>query len=117
MQIIFLTLILFSVSIGIIYLFNFLQYCLLSSKDYEQIYSNFVLIPISGHIDDIELLARKYSTKYKINGCFKGTKIVFIDSGLDEETKNICERFCDNKDNFTLCNKLEFYAMLKNEIE
>ena len=114
MQHIFVILIFFSISVGIIYFLNFLQYFLIFDRDYKKNIDSLVLILVSGHIEDIELLGRKYIAKYKVIGCFEKVRMVFLDVGLDEETRSLCERFCKSNDSFTLCDKKQFYEMLQS---
>ena len=112
MKLVLFIVFLFFTSIGVIYFLNVLQYFLISNKNNKNEYRSLVLIPVSGHIENIELLARKYLAKYKINPYFKKTNIIFVDNGLDNETRQVFSKLQIQNHNFTLCNKFQVYALL-----
>lgn len=90
--------------IGFSYIFLSLQNRFFKSKNCFDI---LVISPISGHIDDIEMHIRKIRHLY----FDRNPIILFVDFGLDDETKYICNKLIFEFDNCMLCdyNNLNFF--------
>lgn len=64
---------------------------------------NIVILPLQGHIDDLEYIVRSAVSQNSWEECEGGADIVLLDNGLDEETRAVCEAmslnapvvFCD----------------------
>ncbi len=74
---------------------------------------SFVVVVLSGKIDDIEFVARKYMLKYYLAN---NMQVVFVDCGLDEVSRVVCEKFCSNRSGIELCPKNQIYSYLKGTI-
>ncbi len=48
-----------------------------------------IILPLKGHIDDIEMMLRKKANEILWND--KNQNIICLDCGMDEETKKICK--------------------------
>ena len=110
---IFVIIIFFS-SLGLLYFFNFLQYFMFNTKHSCTKSYGFILVPIAGHLEDVEFLIRKYLLKNK--NIMQYEDVIFLDVGLDYETKKILNKIYKSY-NFTLCENTEIYDILKNKIE
>ena len=116
MNLVYLVIYIFLASFGVLYLFNFLQYIFLKDKkDVKRCY-NVTIIPISGHVEDVEYLVRKNLAKNNTNNFFKQTDVIFVDYGVDEETKKILNRLWQAH-NFTICEQDKIYDILHKKIE
>ena len=63
----------------------------------------FVVLPVSGHMDDIELRIRKLVRESR---GLPGAAIVIADLGVDSETADICRM---------ICREFEHVSMIKGE--
>ena len=114
MSIIFFSTFLFCSIFGLIYFFNLVQNLLFqNSKDFKNNY-NLEIISLKGHLEDVEFLIRKQMFKNK--NLKNKPDLIFLDLGLDSETKKILLKFCQAH-NFKLCEKNEVYDLLKNKIK
>ena len=111
MNLVYFIIYLFLASFGVLYFLNFLQYIFLKDKkDVKRCY-NVTIIPISGHVEDVEYLVRKNLAKNNTNNFFKQTDVIFVDYGVDEETKKILNRLWQAH-NFTICEQDKIYDIL-----
>lgn len=51
----------------------------------------FVVLPVSGHVEDIELRVRELVRESR---GLRGTSVIIADFGADGETTEICRRLC-----------------------
>ncbi len=116
MNLVYFIIYIFLASFGILYLLNFLQYIFLKDKKGVKRCYNVTIIPISGHVEDVEYLVRKNLAKNNTNNFFKQTDIIFVDYGVDEETKKILNRLWQAH-NFTICEQDKIYDILHKKIE
>ncbi len=114
MNLVIFVIIVFLSSLGLLYFFNFLQHFILNTKTIHYKSYGFVLIPISGHLEDVEFLIRKHLLKNKNINQYED--VIFLDVGLDGETKKILNKIYKSY-NFTLCENNEVYDILRNKIE
>lgn len=78
--------------LGITDLIIFLKSNILKSKKSENVQIFF--IPLSGHLESLEYNVRTSISEMQKSEFLHKTKIVFIDCGLDKETKQICNTLC-----------------------
>ena len=77
---------LFAAVIGFVHLFGALERRLLFRKRKSSVIS---VIPLSGHVEEMELLVRDLLSSQRWNRAQQDA-IVLVDVGLDVETRNIC---------------------------
>ena len=104
MDFVFCGFFLFVLIIGFIHIVSIFEKWVLKSKIPANI---IIIIPISGHMEEMEMLAREYKAKYKHN---EKVSLLFLDMGMDKETRDICEIFCADNRNFILC----YYHQIDN---
>ena len=114
MNLIFFSIFLFCSVLGLIYFLNLIQYVLFyNSKDFKNCY-NFKIIGLKGNLKDIEFLIRKQMFENK--NLKNKTDLIFLDLGLEPETKKILLKLCQAH-NFKVCEKKDVYALLKDKIK
>lgn len=114
MNLIFFSIFLFCSVLGLIYFFNLIQQILFCKKEIFKNCFNLKIIGLKGHLKDIEFLLRNQIFKEK--NLKNKTNLIFLDLGLDQETKKIVLNFCKTY-NFKICEKKQVYALLKNKIK
>ena len=78
------------VLLGLVYIMRLIMMQLLSPEKE----SDFViLVPISGHREDAELILRSAAARVRWFGR-RRTVITVLDCGMDEETTQLCRRLC-----------------------
>ena len=110
MDFVFCGFFLFILIIGFIHIFSMFEKWVLKSKIPTNI---IIIIPISGHVEEMEMLAREYKAKYKHN---EKVSLLFLDMGMDKETRNICELFCADHTDIMLCDYCQFHNLFKKNI-
>lgn len=114
MNLVFFSILLFFSALSLIYFFNLIQHVLFyKAKDFKNCY-NLKIIALKGHLEDVEFLIRKQLFKNK--NLKNKTDLIFLDLGLDPETKKIILKFCQAH-NFKICEKKEVYDLLKYKIQ
>lgn len=53
-----------------------------------------IIVPICGHNEEAELLLRSAAARAKWLGGQSRQKVICLDCGMDEETKEICDLIC-----------------------
>ncbi|MDE5852847.1 MAG: hypothetical protein K2G97_02255 [Oscillospiraceae bacterium] len=96
--------------IGFIHIFDVIEMWIIRSN---QPVNSIVIVPLEGHIDEIEILAREFRSKYRKND---NTSLLFVDVGMDKETRDICETFCGDYSDVLLCDDCQVYNLLKMSI-
>ena len=61
--------------------------------DSKRLKNTLVIVPISGHNEEIEYTLRSIITKFKWDG-YKNQKIICLDFSMDDETRKICKMIC-----------------------
>ncbi len=56
--------------------------------------------PLAGHIEDMELLARELRTG---NNKRRQTRVLLVDTGMDAQTRAVCEKLSKDFDDLILC--------------
>ena len=68
---------------------------------------SYVIIPISGHKEDIEYLVRGVLFEEGWKNNLKSCHILVVDGGIDEETRAICELLGREYENVRICRPQE----------
>ena len=75
---------------------------------------SFVVIALSGEMKNIEFMIRKYMLKYSLDN---KTQVMFIDVGLDSQSRFICEKFCKNHSGVFFCRNSQVYSILESALK
>lgn len=95
-------LVLFLILVGIVECVAWAKYFLLKP---EQKVSAQLVLPVSGHVENIEQLLRYYKHRLEWDLPSVGIdKLVIADEGMDEVTCDICRKFCEKNDCICLFN-------------
>lgn len=79
--------------VGISDIIDYLIYNFFDEK--SDFYSEKIFyIPINGHKEDIEFIIRNIILELKKAHKIYTSKIIFVDCGMDKETRKICEILC-----------------------
>ncbi len=116
MRLVFFIIFAFSCSLGLLYFFGLLKYIVFSGGKSPHKYCEIIIIPVSGHLEDVEFLVRKNLNMLKCEKFFQKQELIFLDGGLDYETRTILDRLC-RAYNFTICEKGEIYDVMKKKLE
>lgn len=65
------------------------------------------VMPLSGHIEDVELIVRGLISRQRWNHRRTCTTIVLVDAGMDEETREICERISKDRSGVLVCDNCQ----------
>lgn len=68
--------------------------------------------PINGKCEDAEFMLRSAAAKVKWISGGKNDYVICLDCDMDDETKEICEKICDDYGFAKLISKKEFIEML-----
>ena len=112
MKLAFFMIFAFSCSLGLLYFFGLLKYIVLNGRENSYKFCEIIIIPISGHLENIEFLVRKNLNDEQF---LKNKDIIFLDRGLECETKTILNRL-SKYHNFTICEKDEIYDVMQEKI-
>lgn len=82
----------FLVILGLVELIRMILCRLLKTKADKKL---LILVPIRGHCEDAEILLR--SAAAKVSWVYSGAieKVICLDCGADEETREVCKKICD----------------------
>lgn len=94
---------------------NVISRTLLTSKQ-KSAGTNIIIIPVSGHIDDVEYFIRGFVHKGKWNGVVRPDNIIIADMGIDEETRKICMLLCEEFEFVYICDSREVISFLDEGI-
>lgn len=75
-----------------------------------------IIIPISGHIEDIEFFVRGLLNEKRWGSVLKCSKLVLADVGLDEETRKICKILCEENEEISLSSNDELISLLDGKV-
>lgn len=103
---------LFAAVIGFVHLFGALERRLLFRKRKSSVIS---VIPLSGHVEEMELLVRDLLSSQRWNRAQQDA-IVLVDVGLDVETRNICEKITKDHSGIVLCDDCQLKNLLQRSI-
>lgn len=70
----------------------------------------FVVVALSGKMEDAEFVARKYLLKYCVG---RKTQVILLDMGLENQAKMICERFCRTHSGIMFCPSGQLNSILQ----
>ncbi len=54
-----------------------------------------LLLPVSGHREDVEDLVRSTAMRYRWAQDMTGGRILLVDAGMDEETRRLAQAVCE----------------------
>ena len=97
--------------IGLIEIFRAVSLFFLDKKN-----STITLIPICGHVEDIEMVLRNAMSSAQWLGNKGAQRIICLDLGVDEETRDICEIFRDEYELVELYSLEEFSAVMQQSV-
>ncbi len=80
--------------------------------DYKKETKTFLMTPVKGKRPDAEFMLRSLASKVKWMGKFRPTRVICLDCGVDEETKNICLAVCREYPFMEYMTKEEFEEIL-----
>lgn len=103
---------LFAAIIGFVHIFGLLEHRLLFRDRGTSVIS---LVPLNGHIEEVEILVRDLISSQHWNHKEQGT-IVLVDIGLDEETRDICEKISKDHSGIIVCDNCELKNLLQISI-
>lgn len=90
---------------------NVISRAMLTSRR-RNIGTNIIIIPISGHIDDVEYFIRGLVHREKWNKVVRPDNIVIADMGIDEETRKIIMLLCEEFEFIYICDAKEVINFL-----
>ena len=71
----------------------------------------YIVIPMSGHIDNAETMLRCAASRAGRFGNGK-IRIICADCGMDEETELMCKNICEEKPEISICRISELGTMI-----
>ncbi len=110
-----LVIIVFLCSLGVFYVINLLQNFIFNDSIDFKTYSKVKIVPLSGHVENLEYLIRKHFAKNKRKKRLKHTELIFVNTGVDNETNEILKMMRKTY-NFTICEKNEIYDIIIKKI-
>ncbi len=96
--------------IGVISFIRELAYLLFRYKNDGSV---MFITPIGKKCDDAELMLRSAAARVKWISRFKHDYVICLDCDMDDETKRICEKICEEYGFAKLMSKNEFIEMIK----
>ena len=84
----------FLISLSIVGLVEIFHIISLAAFKTKKNYNIFLVVPMKGHNEEAELTLRNAISKVKWFSFNKTKKIICLDLGMDEETRQICNIFC-----------------------
>lgn len=104
-EVIFSVLLLFLAFIGLIEIFHLISLTLFKSRNNM---NSIIVLPMHGHSEDAEYMLRSMVSRVSwINGS-DTKRIICLDIGMDDETKQICDIFSKEYDYIDICTIEEF---------
>lgn len=98
---------------GIIALIREITFFIFSGKGESPV---MLVTPISGKCEDAELILRSALSKVKWLSRGKHDCVICLDCDMDEETKRICEKICNEYGFAKLMSKSEFFEALNKPV-
>ena len=97
--------------VGLIEIFRAVSLFFLDRKN-----SSITLIPVCGHVEDIEMVLRNAMSSAQWMGSRGAQRIICLDLGVDEETRDICEVFRDEYELIELYSLEEFSEVMQQSV-
>lgn len=69
--------------------------------------------PIRGKCDDAELMLRSTAARVRWLGCGRHNYVICLDCDMDDETRQVCEKICEEYGFARLISKNEFFEIMK----
>ncbi len=95
----------FLVILGLVELFRMAAFQLLRTKGENDI---MIIVPVYGHNEEAELLLRSAAARIKWTGGMSQQRVVCLDCGMDEETKEICDTISKDYSFMDVCPLAQF---------
>ena len=73
-----------------------------------------IIVPISGHNEEAEFLLRSAAAKVRWIDGFKDKRVICMDCGMDDETRDICKRVVESYNFMEFKTENEIKTMLEN---
>ncbi len=105
-------LLLLAAVIGFVHIFGVIERKLIFRKGKPSIIS---VIPLKGHIEEIEAMIRDTLSYRRVRGTNMDA-IVLVDTGLDAETRDICEKISKDYSGVVLCDDCQLKNLLQRSI-
>ncbi len=97
--------------VGLIEIFRAVSLVFLDKKN-----STIMLIPVCGHVEDIEMVLRNAMSSAQWLGSRSAQRIICLDLGVDGETRGICEIFRDEYELIELYSLEEFNVVMQQSV-
>lgn len=81
--------------LGLVDLIKLITFTFLKSDRYS---GSTIVIPIKGHDEHAEFILRSAAAKIKWTGSDEDSRLICLDCGMDDETKQICNLICIDYD-------------------
>lgn len=75
-----------------------------------------LILPFSGHHEDIELIIRNAATNTHFSKGNYNYNVICVDNGMDESTREICKKICNDYHFINLCGSNELSDLIKKFI-
>lgn len=62
-----------------------------------------LILPVSGHCEDMEYTLRRALMRHRWAAAHPGGRILLMDAGMDEETRQLAQVVCDRLDGVEFC--------------
>lgn len=79
-------------------------------------YSIITVVPISGHIEDAELMMRHMMSCQEGKGICREDILIIVDMGLDAQTREICERFSKKEERLIVCDDYQIGHLIQQGV-
>ena len=98
--------------VGLIEMFRVISFFFCERKN-----TTITLIPIYGHVEDIEIVLRNAMSNSQWLSNKDTQRIICLDLGIDEETRNICEIFKEEHECIELYSLNEFNEVILQAVQ
>lgn len=111
METVFYIALLLAAVIGFAHIFEIFENWLLKPRKKV---NTVTIVPLSGHIEDVEQIIRDL----KSGDCLKReTQYLLADTGMDKETRDICETLCSKDLSVTFCESYQISDLLQRSMK
>ncbi|HEX3038559.1 MAG TPA: hypothetical protein VHO94_06165 [Oscillospiraceae bacterium] len=74
-----------------------------------------MIVPIEGHEEDAEFILKSAAEKMRWMGGKEQKRLICIDCGMDDETKETCKMICNQYSFVEICNAQQLAARLEQK--
>ncbi|WP_069988193.1 hypothetical protein [Massilioclostridium coli] len=114
MSYILYTVILIAAVIGLVEIFGWIEQKIVFGK---QKLNMVWILPLSGKIDNVELMVRNVINQARWNKNSKNSQIILLNMGMDVETEQICQMICQDMNHAQLYTQDEFQREIPEMFE